>query len=60
MLRLVFFFVFSVINAFSLTFNQDDAKARASKSDMVRVKMMKLTQVCEQIYQTVTSDKLNI
>ncbi len=60
MLRLVFFLVFSVINAFSLTFNQDDAKERASKSDLVRKKMLELTQLCEQIYQTVTCDKLNI
>ena len=43
LLRLVFFLVFSVINAASLTFNQDDAKERAAKSDLVRVKMMKLT-----------------
>jgi hypothetical protein len=43
LLRLVFFLVFSVINAVSLTYNQDDAKERAAKSDLVRVKMMKLT-----------------
>lgn len=53
--------IFSIINAVSLTYCQDDAKERAIKSDQVRIKMMKLTQVCEQIYKAINQgDSLNL